>query len=130
MLELLCPVIHLQPLPSTPPTLVLIHLCKHKISAGCYGSTPPPQSSPTGIVCSMESKLDGSQILITLVRGGGPWWLTQVRKAPNLTSAFAFLFFLFQQNLLRQQERVEERVQEMEEQLCKLDSDKCVVEVC
>uniref|UniRef100_A0A3P9ISA5 E3 ubiquitin-protein ligase TRIM8 n=1 Tax=Oryzias latipes TaxID=8090 RepID=A0A3P9ISA5_ORYLA len=32
------------------------------------------------------------------------------------------------QNLLRQQERVEERVQEMEEQLCKLDSDKCVVE--
>ncbi|XP_054615108.1 E3 ubiquitin-protein ligase TRIM8b isoform X2 [Dunckerocampus dactyliophorus] len=32
------------------------------------------------------------------------------------------------QSLLRQQERVEERVQEIEEQLCKLDSDKCVVE--
>ncbi|KAJ3608301.1 hypothetical protein NHX12_025350 [Muraenolepis orangiensis] len=32
------------------------------------------------------------------------------------------------QNLLRQQERVEERVQDIEEQLCKLDSDKCVVE--
>lgn len=25
---------------------------------------------------------------------------------------------------------MEERVQEIEEQLCKLDSDKCVVEVC
>ncbi|XP_077358285.1 E3 ubiquitin-protein ligase TRIM8-like [Festucalex cinctus] len=32
------------------------------------------------------------------------------------------------QSLLRQQERVEDRVQEIEEQLCKLDSDKCVVE--
>lgn len=32
------------------------------------------------------------------------------------------------QSLLRQQEKVEERVQEIEEQLCKLDSDKCVVE--
>ncbi|XP_072312728.1 E3 ubiquitin-protein ligase TRIM8-like [Eucyclogobius newberryi] len=32
------------------------------------------------------------------------------------------------QTLLRQQEKVEERVQEIEEQLCKLDSDKCVVE--
>uniref|UniRef100_A0A3Q3A9G1 E3 ubiquitin-protein ligase TRIM8 n=1 Tax=Kryptolebias marmoratus TaxID=37003 RepID=A0A3Q3A9G1_KRYMA len=32
------------------------------------------------------------------------------------------------QNLLKQQERVEERVQEIEEQLCKLDSDKCAVE--
>nr|XP_061807891.1 E3 ubiquitin-protein ligase TRIM8-like isoform X1 [Nerophis lumbriciformis] len=32
------------------------------------------------------------------------------------------------QSLLRQEERVEERVQEIEEQLCKLDSDKCVVE--
>ncbi|XP_029496035.1 E3 ubiquitin-protein ligase TRIM8-like isoform X1 [Oncorhynchus nerka] len=32
------------------------------------------------------------------------------------------------QNLLRQQERVEERVQDIDEQLCKLDSDKCVVE--
>uniref|UniRef100_H3CFF2 E3 ubiquitin-protein ligase TRIM8 n=1 Tax=Tetraodon nigroviridis TaxID=99883 RepID=H3CFF2_TETNG len=32
------------------------------------------------------------------------------------------------QSLLRQQERVEERVHEIEEQLCKLDSDKCVVE--
>jgi hypothetical protein len=37
---------------------------------------------------------------------------------------------LSQQNLLRQQERVEERVQDIDEQLCKLDSDKCVVEVC
>lgn len=40
------------------------------------------------------------------------------------------LFVSSQQSLLRQQERVEERVQEIEEQLCKLDSDKCVVEVC
>ncbi|XP_037133742.1 E3 ubiquitin-protein ligase TRIM8b [Syngnathus acus] len=32
------------------------------------------------------------------------------------------------QSLLKQQERVEDRVQEIEEQLCKLDSDKCVVE--
>lgn len=44
----------------------------------------------------------------------------------DLKSFFSFL----QQSLLRQQERVEERVQEIEEQLCKLDSDKCVVEVC
>lgn len=40
-----------------------------------------------------------------------------------------FLFLPPQQSLLRQQERVEERVHEIEEQLCKLDSDKCVVEV-
>lgn len=32
------------------------------------------------------------------------------------------------QSLLRHQECVEERVQDIEEQLCKLDSDKCVVE--
>lgn len=39
------------------------------------------------------------------------------------------LLLLSQQSLLRQQERVEERAHEIEEQLCKLDSDKCVVEV-
>lgn len=48
---------------------------------------------------------------------------------PALLNLPFFLFLLFQQSLLRQQERVEERVHEIEEQLCKLDSDKCVVEV-
>lgn len=53
-------------------------------------------------------------------------------RGHNFTKPQSFCLFLFltsQQSLLRQQERVEERVQEIEEQLCKLDSDKCVVEV-
>lgn len=33
-------------------------------------AAPPLPSSPTGMVCSMESKLDGSQIVITLGWGG------------------------------------------------------------
>lgn len=47
----------------------------------------------------------------------------------SLSLSFFLLLLLLQQSLLRQQERVEERVHEIEEQLCKLDSDKCVVEV-
>lgn len=56
-----------------------------------------------------------------------PGWGHGSTKAWNILSS---LFLPSQQSLLRQQERVEERVQEIEEQLCKLDSDKCVVEVC
>lgn len=60
--------------------------------------------------------------------------LAKVRTSQGFNIFFlSFLFRLFltsQQSLLKQQERVEERVQEIEEQLCKLDSDKCVVEVC
>lgn len=48
----------------------------------------------------------------------------------NIPKPLNYFFSVSQQSLLRQQERVEERVQEIEEQLCKLDSDKCVVEVC
>lgn len=51
-------------------------------------------------------------------------------KAKTFLLSFVCLFLTSQQSLLRQQERVEERVQEIEEQLCKLDSDKCVMEVC
>lgn len=53
-----------------------------------------------------------------------------VASFKNIPKPLNFFFSVSQQSLLRQQERVEERVQEIEEQLCKLDSDKCVVEVC
>lgn len=76
----------------------------------------------------METKLASSRILISLVWGGDANGRAQVTTSRSLS---LFFFFLVdsQQSLLRQQERVEERVQEIEEQLCKLDSDKCVVEV-
>lgn len=88
----------------------------------------------------METKLASSRILITSGMGGwGGWvsgevggWMLAADRGHNFTKPLSFLSFLFltsQQSLLRQQERVEERVQEIEEQLCKLDSDKCVVEV-
>lgn len=59
--------------------------------------------------------------------GRGCQWRAEVTASQSLRLTFCLSS---QQSLLRQQERVEERVQEIEEQLCKLDSDKCVVEVC
>lgn len=67
----------------------------------------------------METNLAGDWVLLP-----GCWWVAVVTM-----SRLFFLFLPPQQSLLRQQERVEERVHEIEEQLCKLDSDKCVVEV-
>ena len=62
--------------------------------------------------------------------GRGCSFLAEFTTSKKLKIVFLSLFLPSQQSLLRQQERVEERVQEIEEQLCKLDSDKIVVEVC
>lgn len=77
----------------------------------------------------METKLASAQIVISKTQGRDAS-CSHNFAVLKTSVCLLCLFVASQQSLLRQQERVEERVQEIEEQLCKLDSDKCVVEVC